>query len=219
MLPPTVPLARTWTEPKRRISSPRSGWIAPTSGVGRGERHAGADRQCAVGGLRDHVEAIHPPEPDDPLQIAQELGDPEPDIGGAGDQRRVGIALVEGSERVEAGRRGEEAALVADEEVRVVGERGKRTARCSAVAAKRSFGAPSQVASPPSGSGDSRCSGKDCRRAGRRGSQRSRARRNGRRRTGSSRCQACRSRIASRAGRPSPAAPDAGHRRRRGPRP
>ncbi len=138
MLPPTVPLTRTWVEPKRRMSSPRSGWMAPSERRRFGERHARAERERTIGTVLDRVEPADPSEPDDALEVTQLLGDPEADVGRAGDKRRVGKTLIERGERVEARGRGEEAALVADEEVRIVGEPGERPGalgrrRCEAV--------------------------------------------------------------------------------------
>ena len=60
------------------------------------------------------------------------LGDPEPDIGSAGDEGGVGKSLVERGERIEARGRGKEAVLIADEEVAVV-IRKRRERRGSSV--------------------------------------------------------------------------------------
>src|SRR5208282_4720983 len=107
ILPPTVPLARTCFEPKRRNNSPKSAWIAPSSGA--------ASSNVIVA----------PSEPDDALQVAQLLGDPKPDVGRPSDQSRVGKPGVERCKSVNTGRRREEDGLVADEHVFLVGESGE----------------------------------------------------------------------------------------------
>ena len=59
-------------------------------------------------------------------EVAQLLGDPQADVGRAADQRGAGKAGVERGERGFARRRGEEGAVVADEQVAAVGERRQR---------------------------------------------------------------------------------------------
>jgi len=81
--------------------------------------------QASKQGFADFSQARRPAEPNDAFQIEQLLGDPQTDVRCAGDQCRVGKPRVERGERVEARGRGEEAPLVADEEVPVVGERGQ----------------------------------------------------------------------------------------------
>ena len=93
-------LARTCFEPSRRSSSPRSGSIAPKIGLDLGIGRACADQQL-VAGIVDVVEAAGPADQDDLRQVAHLLGDPQPDIGRPGDDRGVGMALVEGGEAVE----------------------------------------------------------------------------------------------------------------------
>ncbi len=73
------------------------------------------------------------PSQDDLGQVAHLLGDPQPDIGRAGDDGRVGMPLVERGEAVDARRRGEEAVLVADEDVVGVGEEGEQAGRVAGV--------------------------------------------------------------------------------------
>ena len=92
---------------------------------GFGESHAGAERKGPVL-VGDCVEASDPAEPDDALEVAQLLRDPEADVGCAPDQRCVGETFVERSETLNARGRSEELALVADAEVSIVCERCER---------------------------------------------------------------------------------------------
>ena len=89
MFPPTVPLARTCFEPKRRMSSLRSGWIAPSSGAASSNVHGRPKRERSISAFADSVEPGDPAEPNHALQIAQLLGDPEPNIRRPADERRV----------------------------------------------------------------------------------------------------------------------------------
>ena len=118
---------------------------------------------------------------------------------------------IERGERGVARRRGEEGALVADEQVA-----RRRRARASAARARRPrrrTGRRRRRRRSPAPLDDRAVAGAAAEIAGERVADaragRGRAA-NDRRRTGSSRCPACRSRIASRGGRPSPAAPDGG---------
>ena len=118
----------------------------------------------------DRVEPGDPAEPDDALEVAQLLCDPEADVGRAGDQRRVRKTLVERSEPVEARGRGEEAPSSPTNRSASSASACERRGALLGVAAKRSSARRRRSRAPPRGSGDSRCSGRDCRRAGRRGS-------------------------------------------------
>ena len=68
------------------------------------------------------VEAAGPADMDDLREVAELLGDPQPDVGRAGDDGRIGMLLIEVGDAVDRRRRGEEAVAVADEDVVVVGE-------------------------------------------------------------------------------------------------
>jgi hypothetical protein len=89
--------------------------------VGRGgtELH----RQRAI---RDGVEALDPSQPDDPAEVAHLLGDPQADIGRAGDQYGIGILRIECRQRLDAGRGGEEPLGRTREQVDTVIEARKR---------------------------------------------------------------------------------------------
>ena len=101
--------------------------------------------------LGDRVEPGDAAEPDDLLQIAELLGDPEADVGRAAEQHGVGMTLIELGERALARGRGEERALVADEKIAAVVElRERRAARPGARRRSGRRGAPSQVASAAS---------------------------------------------------------------------
>ena len=87
-------------------------------------------RGCAEGHrariVDDRIEAGDPAEPDDLGQIAQLLGDPQPDIGRARDEDRVRILGVERGQGLDARRGGEEALRRADHDVGLVVEVGER---------------------------------------------------------------------------------------------
>ena len=89
------------------------------------QRRARADAQ-GVPALLDRVESGDAAEPDDLLQVAQLLGDPQADVGRAADQHGARKAGVKRGERSFARRRGEEGVVVADEQVAAVGERRQR---------------------------------------------------------------------------------------------
>ena len=88
--------------------------------------------------FEDCIQSRNAAEPDDLFQVTKLLGDPEADVGRAGDERRVGKTLLKRIERVEARGRGKEPALVANKEVRIVGEPDERHGalgrrRCEAI--------------------------------------------------------------------------------------
>ena len=85
---------------------------------------AGADDEF-VAGVLDLVEILHLADMDDLGDVAKLLGDPQADIGRSGDDDGVRMPLVEVGEAVEIGRSGEEAGLVADEDVLAVGQEGE----------------------------------------------------------------------------------------------
>ena len=62
----------------------------------------------------------------DLLQRREFLGDPQPDVGGAGDDGGVRVFHIELREGLLAGRRGEERRFIADEHIRLVVERAER---------------------------------------------------------------------------------------------
>ena len=76
-----------------------------------------APSESAVLVSTDRVEPARPGRARSPFEVAQLLGDPKPDIGGAGDEGRIGMPCIERRQgSIERGRR-EEALLVADEDV------------------------------------------------------------------------------------------------------
>ena len=87
---------------------------------------AAPSESAPSGALADSVQPGDPAKPDHALEIAQLLGDPEPNIGRPADERRVGKARIERRKRIEARRGGEEGGLAADEHVPMVGEGGER---------------------------------------------------------------------------------------------
>jgi len=62
------------------------------------------------------------------LEIPELLGDPQADVGRAGEQNRIGIARQQRGERGLPGRRREEGGFVPDKEIAPVSERGQRGA-------------------------------------------------------------------------------------------
>ncbi len=130
-------------------------------GVGRGgtERHR-------LRAIRDGVEALGPSQPDDPAEVAHLLGDPQADIGRAGDQYGIGILRIECRQRLDAGRGGEEALGRTREQVDTVIEARKRAGDLGLLVG--------EAVAPVPGtgrkrrhlrSGDSRCSGTNSRRS------------------------------------------------------
>jgi hypothetical protein len=61
-------------------------------------------------------------EPDNLRQVAQFLGDPQADIGRAGNERRVRMRFVKLRQTCDGRGRGKEAAVRADENILVVGD-------------------------------------------------------------------------------------------------
>src|SRR5271155_724347 len=80
------------------------------------------ERKSAVGALSDVVQPSDPAQPNHALQVAQLLGDPEPDIGRPANEGRIGKASVERSQRIETCRSGKEGRLAADEHILMIGE-------------------------------------------------------------------------------------------------
>ena len=91
------------------------------------QRQSRPERKRAVSALSDRVQPGDPAEPDHALQVAQLLGDPEPDVGRPADERRIGKARIERSQRIEACRSGEEGRLAADEHVFIIDEGVERS--------------------------------------------------------------------------------------------
>ena len=104
MLPPTVPALRIWMEAKRRISSPRSGCRRASAAVASRWLTRRAERQPVLAFLDDR-KVFHARHIDQSLQVPMLLGDPEPDVGRAGDQHRVGMLQVDLRELVGRARR------------------------------------------------------------------------------------------------------------------
>jgi len=86
-----------------------------------------AERKRAVlGSFADTVQSNNPTEPNHALHVAQLLSDPEPNIGRSANEGCVGKARIERRQRVEARRGREEAGLIANEHILMVGESGER---------------------------------------------------------------------------------------------
>ena len=135
------------------------------------EPHRRAEGQ-SVRRLRHAVEPGDAAEPMMRLQVAQMLRDPEAHIGRARDDRRVREARVERGERSRGSRARRRSAARrprTDPRRRQAPRRRRRARR--PLSANWSFAAPVQVARRRRReSAGSRCSGRDCPRAGRRGS-------------------------------------------------
>ena len=104
-------------------------------GLDLGIGGAGTDGEF-VAVVLDAVEIGHLADMDDARQVAQLLGDPQADIGAAGHDGGVRVKLVELGEAVDAARRGEEAAFVADEDILAVGEEGEHALHVVAAGAE-----------------------------------------------------------------------------------
>ena len=83
---------------------------------GSGMGHRGTERH-RLRPVRDGIEALDPSQPDDLDEVAHLLGDPQADIGRAGDQNGVGMLCIQRCERLDAGRCGEEALAGAREQI------------------------------------------------------------------------------------------------------
>ena len=125
MLPPTVPQARTWMEPNRRSTSAMSGSIEPSTGSGACSETIGAER-IAAGALLDAGKLGDAADVNDLFQRREFFGDPQPDVGRAGDDRGVGMLRIKLRQRLLARRRSKERAGIADEKIGLVVERVKR---------------------------------------------------------------------------------------------
>ncbi len=91
------------------------------------QRNARSDRKRAVlGAPADIVQPSDPAEPNHALQVAQLLGDPEPNVGCPAHEGRVGKARIQRRQRIETRGRREEGGLVANKYIPVVSELGKR---------------------------------------------------------------------------------------------
>ena len=95
-------------------------------GIERRERALGV--QVADGGsegkrfrpLVDAVESLHAPEPDRLVEPGEVLREPQADVGATGDERRVGMSLVQLGKRGFARRRGEKAVALFREDILAV---------------------------------------------------------------------------------------------------
>ena len=92
---------------------------------GAGERNDGAEFKTRRA-FFDGAKLGHAADMNDLLQRRELLGDPQPDIGGAGDDGGVRVFHIELREGLLAGRRGEERRFIADEHIRLVVERAER---------------------------------------------------------------------------------------------
>jgi epoxyqueuosine reductase len=107
MLPPMVATLRTWRPAKRAISSPIAGHGAASGPSASLQRHRRADVEMRVA-LDDALQRVDLPELHEHVEAAMLLGDLQAEIGGAGDEDRIGrsgeqvVELGQGSRRMPA---------------------------------------------------------------------------------------------------------------------
>ncbi len=130
---------------------------------------AGADHD-AVGRLVDPLQLAHAAEIDDGVEPAHLLGDPQADVGTAGDDGGARLGEERLGQSIDGGGGNEAPVAVADHQRRVVVQgvqpgQGRRRPRPRS---RRRADRRRSSAAPRARSARSRCSGRDCRRARRR---------------------------------------------------
>jgi hypothetical protein len=97
ILPPTVAAFLTCQPPKRRTSSPRSGSMAASAVAASSTLTVAPMRKESPPDPRSSSRPGDASEPNDLRQVAQFLGDPQADVGRAGNERRVRDAFRKAS--------------------------------------------------------------------------------------------------------------------------